>query len=433
MAQQQQQGGWVERQCAGYLTKRGWTVDKSGGTSFYAGKQVDVDASVDQLIKMQHVDAAGDGADSAASAQLSQLKPPGDVALARHDPSRFVPKWKEWMSPDNTDDVVVVPSLSLDADELQKVTGVQFYEERALGFSVLQLCEPTKRVVYCTSAPVAEEILQYYLRIVCGRRGVNPRQARERLLMICCHDTEPLQNLSAKLLKRPRLLRQIKAFVRAEASYMVCFISTPAEARLGDVLQLEVLGTHPELQYYGTKIGSRALFAEAGVPHPDGTELQYTEGDLAMRVAELWERCKAERIVVKLNEGFSGEGNALMKMDSARMSAAADTRARAKVVEAAFPTSECNWSHFPPPSPPALSVPLAPPHYQLHRRWRAVEFNNDVWDHFRLGIVKMGALGEAWVEGVSTSPSCQVYITPDSQVEVVSTHEQILNGQVFLG
>jgi hypothetical protein len=45
----------------------------------------------------------------------------------------------------------------------------------------------------------------------------------------------------------------------------------------------------------------------------------------------------------------------------------------------------------------------------------------------------MGALGESWVEGVSTSPSCQVYITPDAQVEIVSTHEQILDGQVFMG
>jgi hypothetical protein len=31
---------------------------------------------------------------------------------------------------------------------------------------------------------------------------------------------------------------------------MVCFISTPDEATLGDTLGLEVLGTHPELQYY---------------------------------------------------------------------------------------------------------------------------------------------------------------------------------------
>ena len=67
-----------------------------------------------------------------------------------------------------------------------------------------QLCEPTKRVVYCTSAPVAEEVVQYYLRIVCGSRGVNPQQARERLLMICCHDTDPLQVGAGAWLVVPR-------------------------------------------------------------------------------------------------------------------------------------------------------------------------------------------------------------------------------------
>ena len=43
------------------------------------------------------------------------------------------------MLPAGAADVVVVPSLSLDPAELAKVTGVQFYEERALGFSLLQV------------------------------------------------------------------------------------------------------------------------------------------------------------------------------------------------------------------------------------------------------------------------------------------------------
>ena len=237
---------------------------------------------------MEHVDSAG---------AIKGLPSQKDVTLPTSNHHK--PKWKEWMSPDNTDDVVVVPSLSLSPDELKKVTGVQFYEERALGFSLLQLCEPTKKVVYCTSAPVAEEIVEYYLRIVCGSRGVNTRQARERLLMICCHDTTFDVNLAEKLLARPRLLKIIKDFLRPDQSYMVCFISTPSEAKVGDALGLEVLGTHPELQYYGTKEGSRAIFEEAGIPYPDGTPLQYTVDDLANAVAELWERDKPLRVVVK--------------------------------------------------------------------------------------------------------------------------------------
>ena len=45
---------------------------------------------------------------------------------------------------------------------------------------------------------------------------------------------------------------------------MVCFISTPDEATLGDALGLEVLGTHPELQYYA------GLLTLGGAEGPSG-------------------------------------------------------------------------------------------------------------------------------------------------------------------
>lgn len=320
---------------------------------FFAGKEIAVDEhnAIGKLMLMDHVDHDADA---------RVLAPETDTPLPATGP-----KWREWLSPDNTDDVVIVPSLSLSPDELKKVTGVQFYEERSLGFSILQLCEPSKRVVFVTSAPVSEEVVQYYLRIVCGQRGVSPEQARERLLMLSCFDTTFDVNLSKKILARPRVINRIKEFIRPDNAYMVCFISTPDEAELAAALGLDVLGTHPELQYYGTKLGSRTLFAEAGILFPDGTDLVFTEGELATAIAQLWERSKPKRVVVKLNEGFSGEGNALMLLDEAAMTKAGNTKRRAALIEKLFPQ---------------------------------MEFVGDVWKHYRTGITKMGALGESWVE-----------------------------------
>jgi hypothetical protein len=160
-------------------------------TDFFAGKEIGVGEhnAIGKLMVMDHVDHDADA---------RVLAPGTDTPLPTTGP-----KWREWLSPDNTDDVVVVPSLSLSPDELKKVTGVQFYEERSLGFSILQLCEPSKRVVFVTSAPVSEDVVQYYLRIVCGQRGVSPEQARERLLMLSCFDTTFDVNLSSKLIARP--------------------------------------------------------------------------------------------------------------------------------------------------------------------------------------------------------------------------------------
>ena len=49
----------------------------------------------------------------------------------------------------------------------------------------------------------------------------------------------------------------------------------------------------------------------------------------------------------------------------------------------------------------------------------------------------MGGVAEEFVEGdIKTSPSVQCIIGPDKQVEIVSTHDQLLggnDGQVFLG
>ena len=48
-------------------------------------------------------------------------------------------------------------------------------------------------------------------------------------------------------------------------------------------------------------------------------------------------------------------------------------------------------------------------------------------------VPTMGILAEVWIENVTTSPSVQVYISPHGKVEVISTHEQILDGQIYLG
>ena len=56
------------------------------------------------------------------------------------------------------------------------------------------------------------------------------------------------------------------------------------------------------------------------------------------------------------------------------------------------------------------------------------------WDEFRSEIERLGAIFELFVEGVEvTSPSVQVVVNEDLTVTVLSTHEQILDGQVYLG
>ena len=58
--------------------------------------------------------------------------------------------------------VLIVPSLSLDQEVLAKISGVHHYEERMLCLLLL-LRLPRTRVIYVSSQPIPEPIIDYYL------------------------------------------------------------------------------------------------------------------------------------------------------------------------------------------------------------------------------------------------------------------------------
>ncbi len=107
-----------------------------------------------------------------------------------------------WVSTDAFDTeerhIVVVPSLSLDQEELLKIEGVNHYEERLL-FSLIRLRNPNTRLVYVTSQPLHPSIVDYYLELL---PGIPSSHARERLTLFAAYDSSR-KPLSQKLLERP--------------------------------------------------------------------------------------------------------------------------------------------------------------------------------------------------------------------------------------
>ncbi|MBW4464709.1 MAG: carboxylate-amine ligase [Pegethrix bostrychoides GSE-TBD4-15B] len=316
-----------------------------------------------------------------------------------------------WQSTDQRDqdcDVLVVPSLSLDQEELRKVKGVHYYEERLL-FSLIRLHNPQTRLIYITSQPIHPNTIDYYLQLL---PGVPISHARERLLLFCTYDTSD-QALTQKILDRPRLVSRIRQSLRQNQAYMTCFNSTTLERELAVQLGIPLLGVDPDLLDWGTKSGSRQIFAEVDLPFPDGSRLVKTVDELAEAAADLWERQpQLQRIVVKLNEGFSGGGNALLDL---RGLAEAAPGAKSGATE--------------------RSLRVAALRQQFERM--SFQSDSETWANFSQRIPELGAIVEAFVEGENKrSPSVQGQITPTGEVEILSTHDQILggpDGQVFLG
>lgn len=76
--------------------------------------------------------------------------------------------------------VIIVPSQSLDPEILAKVKGIIHYEERLLCLLLL-LRMPRTRIIYLSSMPIDDTIIDYYLHLL---PGVTVRHARQRLTLL---------------------------------------------------------------------------------------------------------------------------------------------------------------------------------------------------------------------------------------------------------
>jgi hypothetical protein len=292
--------------------------------------------------------------------------------------------------------IVVIPSLSLDLDVLAKLNGALHYEERLLCLLML-LRMPRAHVIYVSSLPIDPVIIDYYLHLLPGITGYH---ARERLTLLCCCDISQ-SSLTQKILARPRLIERIKkAIPHGHAAHIACFNVTEYERTLSVRLGIPIYGCNPKLNFLGTKSGSRRLFMKASVPLPPGAENLRTFEDIVHAVAALKDMYpKLNKAVIKLNDGFSGDGNAVLcypeNMNSKEM---------------------FDWIHhnlYNAISPVAKDLPI---------------------ETFLQKFCEMGGIVEAFVEGeIKSSPSVQCRISPLGEVEIISTHDQELDGQVFLG
>ena len=309
-----------------------------------------------------------------------------------------LPEMFERLMPDRIQPrtVLIVPSLTLDEEVLAKVSGAHHYELRMLCLLLL-LRLPQTKIIYVSSEPIPDSIIDYYLHLL---TGIPHQHARDRLILLPCHDSSD-RALSDKVMERPRLLERIRAALGEKRSnHMVCYNVTPVERRLALELDVPIFGCDPDLQVYGTKSGGRKLFREAGLRVAEGYEDLGDAKDLCEALIGLKARNPGlNKAVVKLNDGFSGEGNAVFHFH--------DSPDR--------PSSTWIGDRL-----PALAFEAGDMH----------------WDLFSSKIVDMGCIAEVFIESEEPrTPSVQYSVDPSRRLQVISTHDQVMggSGQVFLG
>ena len=296
--------------------------------------------------------------------------------------------------------IVIIPSLTLDNEMLKPLKGVVHYEERMLCLLML-LRLPKTQVIYVTSIPIDNSIIDYYIHLLPGTTGYH---ARQRLTMLSCFDASR-KSLTEKILDRPRLIKRIRDQIKfPEMAHLTCFNVTDLEKQLALTLDIPIYGCHPRLSYLGTKSGSRTIFKKLGIPLPNGIENLQDEDDIAAALFQLKKNNPGlQKAVVKMNDGFSGEGNAIFYY---------------KEIDALNENAEFIIR------------------YQMPGLLKPVAFGVS-YEQYVQKFKTLGGIAEEFVNGqYKKSPSVQCRINPVGDVDIISTHDQLLGGesdQVFLG
>ncbi|HTK43833.1 MAG TPA: peptide ligase PGM1-related protein, partial [Patescibacteria group bacterium] len=234
-------------------------------------------------------------------------------------------------------------------------------------------------------------IVDYYLRFV-----PDPDGARARLSLVALDDAD-IRPLSQKLLSRPDVVGRVRELAGDPGRASILpFNVGPTDQALADVLGLPLFGPTADLAWLGSKSGARQAARRAGVAVLDGAEDLFSVAAVHEAIVRIRrDRPDAEAVVIKLNHGFSGQGNAIVNVDDLDANALSDS-----------PTTFCAAG--------------------------------ESWPSFAAKIEAEGAIVEELIRRPGmTSPSAQLRITREAgRLEVLSTHDQVLGGpsqQVYLG
>ncbi len=274
--------------------------------------------------------------------------------------------------------VVGLPSIDF-GDAFAQRSDVAALETRWL-YLLLLLRRPHARVAIVTSEPIDEEILAHHLELV----GDVP-DLDGRLALFTVADVSP-QPLAAKLLEHQHVVSSLRAFTRKEPAFIHPFSALGlAERDAALALDIPILGIDVRFAAYASKSGGRALLAAAGVPVPRGTADLRGAAEVAHALVDVRrDDPTAPAAVVKLDQGVTGSGNAIVALDR------------------------------------------LPPRGSLAER-RALKDRLAALDAGYVAALADGAVVEELVDA-RASPSIQVAIAPDGSVEALSVHDQVLDG-----
>jgi L-propargylglycine--L-glutamate ligase len=258
------------------------------------------------------------------------------------------------------------------------------------GFSqVGALRDPDAQVALITPAPVEADVTDYYLRDVAGFREDELPDVRGRFHLFS-PSTDASLPLDDRVLSDEELLSRLRELIAAGGkARLVNFAASPGTDALSAALGVPAeQSPHLLSAKWGGKRGGKELLHRAGVPTPAGSpENLYS-------LAEVLEACRglpdARLVAVKLDDAKWGAAVGMIVLDREKTLATGDPE-------------------------------------------QAVVRGQQPWPAFLAAVEAGGAIVEHYVDDVTSSPSGHAYIDEAGDVYMVSTQDQLLEGDRYLG
>jgi hypothetical protein len=283
--------------------------------------------------------------------------------------------------------VIALPSYSLDRSVLEHYGDRLGPLENRYLYAMLRAQQPGIRLVYLSSSPVPQSVVDGYLELA----PPDTHDTIRRNTIFVSPDDRSSRPLAEKLLDKPHLVETVRRLVGDQPALIEPFTITEAEQELAVALDAPMNGTDPALRKLAWKSTGRKLFRAAGVRIPAGVEDVRSLDEVVAAVRSLRaEQPSLAGVVVKLDDSVAGDGNVVLRF--------------AELSDGDRGLREL------------VNRSLAPWYVDTLRRG---------------GVVEELIVGRDFC-----SPSGQMELCPDGVVEVVSTHDQRLggeHGQVFEG